>query len=493
MSSEQEQEQEQSVSLNVEDQDNRDGEHITLLESERLCHTNPKYVNSHWKILMTMPVTADPIELEDENKGEITYSGTTDQMINEESVGNDLNVSNHDSVNITDRLDDYCQMNYSDGKQIEEEIYATIKRNVEDDCGANNGLPVASGTLWRNEEREGIEAEYKGCRFHTHKHYHEEILDDTSLWILARVKRLEERFQCMQNARTLYSNNQLRSKQGTSKDAFASDELTRWNSYLREELKSKETQCSKAHKQVKLAEDSVKSKLRGLVRLINLKGLAYDRINKDATQQSDPSSTDREGHGMNINEAFHNQASIAEAGDAGECVHDVYEVKYETSDIPFVQHSNSVVGREYGKKEEVFKEEEGIVLPDENQTLWDNPKVVDPLDSLDSSLTEVKCTQKEDIEDGKNILKLKEKLKVLQEERQLMKKAIDSLIKENKDLKLLQAIAQDIVDIKGETHKLPLVSFFKVKICCLLSLVLGSLYFVFLVLGLFLVFTLGGG
>lgn len=310
----------------------------------------------------------------------------------------------------------------------------------------------------------------------------EQYLDDVSVSIFARVKRLEERFEYLRQNQAL---EYQRLNVAHQADAVVLDDLelelmTRpdWESAPKVSCHSMEPE--------RLVEDSVNGDLGEPEEV--LKCLSFERIRMDLSNEqcSSPHEVAELGsecrdNRMNLHRV--DKTSFAEINDdGGEGVHDVYEVQYEIK-RPFVRPPEQDLPLDnngqpkcetgnmdmliLGTLQEADKDIRVMPLP-RNQAQPELCTAADDKLSVKISLLDVKDVRANVADE--DVRQLKVRLQALEGERVFMKEAIDSLRKENKDLKVLQEIAQQLRELKSDVRRteapeqqdpLPLFSFFK--------------------------------
>lgn len=321
-------------------------------------------------------------------------------------------------------------------------------------------------------------------------HSQEQYLDDVSVSIFARVKRLEERFEYLrQNQALEYQRlNVARQADAVVLDDFEPELITRpdWESAPKV---SCNTELGHFMEPERLAEDSVNGDLGEPQEV--LKCLSFERVRMDLrNEQCCLSPHEVPALGSECRDSRTNlhrvdKTSFAEINDdGGEGVHDVYEVQYEIK-RPFVrppeqdcplddnrQHeceTGNVDKLIHGTLQEADKDIMGRVMPiPSNQAQPEVCTAVDDKLSVKISLLDVKDVRANVADE--DVRQLKVRLQALEGERGFMKEAIESLRKENKDLKVLQEIAQQLRELKSDVRRteapeqqdqLPLFSFLK--------------------------------
>lgn len=502
-------------------EEDRDKEQLLFLEGQETTSSScmgSKHKRYHWQNQIVKTGTSMLS----------TDDGHQELKCQDELLGTKCsNQPTHDGLrmNLAGYFDDF--QGVYDGKQYKEaseEDYDIGERVPEDPPKQNHYFP--EDTFWERQkfqeaEMGNLASANMQCEDHNldmanGKRSQEHSLEDVSVSILARVNRLEERFEYLrQNQALEYQRLNLASQNdAVVTDDLEPEEIRRpgWESapealynrqqryYMKIEEKLK---CSTSKR---LMEDFVNGSHREPEE--DLKCSTFERVRKDfengnkkeCSFESDGETglqskgfTSRGYQQMDMHKAIdRQQTSFTEIGDdAGEGVHDVYEVQYETKSS-FVPRSDWVGQTDHGRhkngtgnidvlmlntsqgseKELV----EGVMsVPCKQASLLDEPEdcdaEIDDKLSVEISSLDVKGVRTNVADE--DVRQLKVRLQALEGERVFMKQAIDSLRKENVELKLLQEIAQQLRELKGDVRRtekvegsgqqdqLPLFSFFK--------------------------------
>eukprot|EP00250_Pteridium_aquilinum_P020525 c24849_g2_i1 orf=696-2786(+) len=328
-----------------------------------------------------------------------------------------------------------------------------------------------------------------------HKHSQEQCLENVSESIFARVKRLEERFENLRRNQALEYQmlNVACQSNAVIPDDLEPEEVTRpdWESTPNVLYNRKHGYCMEPERLAEVAVHGDRGEPEEVLKCLSFERVRTGFKNEDQKQRSlEPYEgtglgSERRDSGMNLHRVNDERlTSAAVNDDGGEGVHDVYEVQYEIK-RPFVhppeqEHPIDNSGRHkcetgsmdtliLGILQEAAEDLKGGVMPvPSNHAQPEDCTAVDDKLSVEISLLDVKGVHTNLAEE--DVRQLKGRLQALEGERGFMKEAIESLRKENKELKVLQELAQQLRDLKvdvrrkeapGQQDPLPLFSFFK--------------------------------
>lgn len=350
---------------------------------------------------------------------------------------------------------------------------------TEDDCSLR-GWMTGEGTLINSPKRNHCCDEdryWDGQRFEaaeiTGVNMQEQNLEDTTVSILARVKRLEERLQYLGRTQPP----EIR-RFSSNADAVQNDDVvncdlstenvasTSWNSAA-EALHNK---CQLHAQEMQENQTSSTSE-----RLVKNWGNGYQKEcllvpNGEADAEAQTSESKINRPDMHKSPSRQEDGCTESWGNQGEGVHDVYEVHYET-DESFVRHPEYDV-RDLGQCMNQLEEKEDVLFSStlqkyEREHIEDIPARTskDTLAQYEHKGCREGINEKLSVEtnslEGKDAFKsmadeevhqLKLRLQALEAERVFMKQAIESLREENMELKLLQEIAQQLRELKGDAQ-----------------------------------------
>lgn len=331
----------------------------------------------------------------------------------------------------------------------------------------------------------------------TLKHPEEQSLDDVSVSIFARVKRLEERFEYLRQSQP------LEHQQPHSTCQFDTVILDDLEAEQRAKFNWKATSTVPCDRKARYslepeglpAEDIANGDLREPEEV--LKCLSFEKVRMDVRNVAQEqccfgyhggagSGSKSGGNMLNV-QRFHDERSTLYAesnDDESEGVHDVYEVHPEVKKSVVHSHnkdcSKDITGQQkfetgsldasvFGTLQEADKGlvEVGLAVPRSYAETEACTAVVAKL-SIDDSQLDVKVVHASVADE--DVQQLKVRLQALEGERVSMKEAIDSLRHENKELKVLQELALQLRELNidarrnelvGQPVQPPLFTFFK--------------------------------
>ncbi|MCO5601171.1 hypothetical protein L7F22_055290 [Adiantum nelumboides] len=309
------------------------------------------------------------------------------------------------------------------------------------------------------------------------KHSQEQSLEDVSVSIFARVKRLEERFEYLRQSQQVVGHHQPNFScqfPMSNLDNLDSEESVRttWEATSKVPYDRNPGYCTAPEGQP--AEDLANSHQREPEEVLKCLSFEKVRLNvgNEAQEQSCPGFLGGAGlEGkfreieVNVQKA-HDGRSISYMemfDDESEGVHDVYEVQSDVKQSFVYSCSKDNTGQqkfEIGSMDASFfvmppdvdkgPTEVGLTIPDNYAETEAGTAVVGKL-SVDVSPMDGKDLRA-NVSDG-DVQQLKLRLQALEGERDFMNEAIDSLRKENKELRILQELAQQLRELNIDVRR----------------------------------------
>lgn len=330
-----------------------------------------------------------------------------------------------------------------------------MEEGIPNECMGRNH-PLVESICW---ERQRFKEEESVCLASTNMQ--EQSLEEASVSILARVKRLEKQFEDLGK---------------TQED----ERLTLDAKAVRTEATGDFCQEKGASSSCNSDREALYNKRQWYLDQRNSSNLSSERLVKDWEKgnQREYSSlpktvtetqvSETRKYGMNVYKtcSIPEKICLESGGDSGEGIHDVYEVHAETKDS-FVHYSECAV-KDYGECRNPVESLVPCTLHEPEKELCEGmAAMMNKLTALsgelegcgterDDELVKMNSLEVKDIHKStaeKEVQQLKLRLQALEGERGFMKQAIESLRKENTDLKLLQDIAQQIRELKGDVKK----------------------------------------